>query len=153
MAGRFLLHLKQIQMLLTQIKMLHPLLTLSQSVSLIQIFDTNSHTDRQTVQIQISWLLKKPTDLDLHCVQRLVVYGFSRAWGLSIPSVNFNPFPASCNFYRLLITFANSLDPDQTQQTFWHSADIPETFFWKSSLKQNPQRTKKVCKITQHAKS
>ena len=22
----------------------------------------------QTVQIQISWLLKKPTDLDLHCL-------------------------------------------------------------------------------------
>ena len=32
----------------------------------------------QTVQIQISWLLQKPTDLDLHCLQRQGVSGFSR---------------------------------------------------------------------------
>ena len=42
-----------------------PLLIFSQSEYLIQIFDTNSHTEWQTVQIQISWL--KPTDLELHC--------------------------------------------------------------------------------------
>ena len=29
-----------------------------------------SHTLRQTVQILISWLLKKPADLDLHCFKR-----------------------------------------------------------------------------------
>ena len=33
---------------------------------LIQIVDINSHTSWQTVQIQISWFLQKPTDLDLH---------------------------------------------------------------------------------------
>ena len=27
------------------------------------------HTFNETVQIQISWLLQKPTDLDLHCLQ------------------------------------------------------------------------------------
>ena len=33
----------------------------------------------ETVQIQISWLLqKKPTDLDLHCLQRQSISGFSR---------------------------------------------------------------------------
>ena len=32
----------------------------------------------QTVQIQISWLLQKPTDLDLHCLQRQDISGFSR---------------------------------------------------------------------------
>ena len=32
----------------------------------------------QTVQIQISWLLKKPTDLDLHCLQKQGISGFSR---------------------------------------------------------------------------
>ena len=36
------------------------------------------NTEWQTVQIQISWLLKKPTDLDLHCLQRQVISGFSR---------------------------------------------------------------------------
>ena len=30
------------------------------------------------MKIQISWLLKKPTDLDLHCLQRLDISGFSR---------------------------------------------------------------------------
>ena len=30
------------------------------------------------MQIQISWLLQKPTDLDLHCLQRQDLSGFSR---------------------------------------------------------------------------
>ena len=30
------------------------------------------------MQIQISWLLRKPTDLDLHCLQRQGISGFSR---------------------------------------------------------------------------
>ena len=42
-----------------------PLLTVSQSDSLIQIVDINSHTEWQTVQIQISWLPQKPSDLNL----------------------------------------------------------------------------------------
>ena len=55
-----------------------PFITLSQSDSLIQIVDTNSDTKWQTVQIQISWLLQKPTDLDLHCLQRQGISGLSR---------------------------------------------------------------------------
>ena len=31
------------------------------------------------MQIQISWLLQKPTDLDLHCLQRQGISGFSRS--------------------------------------------------------------------------
>ena len=46
----------------------HPLLIFNQSDYLIQIIDINSHTDWQTVQIQISWLLQKPTDLVQHCL-------------------------------------------------------------------------------------
>ena len=38
----------------------------------------NSHTIWQTVQILISWLLQKPVDLDLHCLQRQDTSGFSR---------------------------------------------------------------------------
>ena len=30
------------------------------------------------MQIQISWLLQKPSDLDLHCLQRQGISGFSR---------------------------------------------------------------------------
>ena len=56
----------------------HPFQIFSQSDDLIQIVDINSHTEWQTVQIQISWLLKKPTDLDLYCLQRQDISGFSR---------------------------------------------------------------------------
>ena len=34
------------------------------------------------MQIQISWLLKKPTDLDLHCLQRQGIYPGSAGQGL-----------------------------------------------------------------------
>ena len=53
-------------------------LIFSQSDCLIQIAAINSYTLWQTVQIQISWLLQKPTDLDLHCLQRQGISGFSR---------------------------------------------------------------------------
>ena len=56
----------------------HPFQIFSQLDYLIQIIDINSHTEWQTVQIQISWLLQKPTDLDLHCLQRQGISGFSR---------------------------------------------------------------------------
>ena len=60
--------------------MSRPLIILSQSDSLIQIADINSDTKWQTVQIQISWLLQKLTDLDLtdldlHCLQGRVYPG------------------------------------------------------------------------------
>ena len=45
------------------------LLIFSQPDRLIQIVDMDSNTEWQTVQIQISWLLQKLTDLDLHCLQ------------------------------------------------------------------------------------
>ena len=57
----------------------HPLI-FSQSDYLIQVVDINSHTECQTVQIQISGHLKKPTDLDLHCLKRQGISGFSRRW-------------------------------------------------------------------------
>ena len=52
-----------------------PLLTDSQSDCLIQVVDTNLHTEWQTVQIQISWLLNKPTDLDLYVCKGWVYPG------------------------------------------------------------------------------
>ena len=61
-----------------KIKMPCPLLIFSQSGNLIRIVDINSYTKWQTVQIQISWLLQKPTDLNLHCLQKQGLSGFSR---------------------------------------------------------------------------
>ena len=46
------------------------LLLFSQSDCLIRIVAIYSYSLWQTVQIQISWLLQKPADLDLHCLQR-----------------------------------------------------------------------------------
>ena len=51
-----------------------PSLICSQSDYLIQNVDINSNTEWQTVQIPISW----PTDLDLHCLQKQGISGFSR---------------------------------------------------------------------------
>ena len=59
------------------IKMPRPLLNFSQSDYLIKIFDINSYTEWQTVKIHISWLLQKPTDLDLYYLQRQSISGFS----------------------------------------------------------------------------
>ena len=50
-----------------------------QSDSLIHIVSINLDIEWQTVQIQISWLLKKPTDLDLHYLQS---QGISAGQGL-----------------------------------------------------------------------
>ena len=67
----------------------------------------------------------------------------------------FNSNLASSDFRHLLITFANSFDPDQNQQTVWHSDNL---LFWKNFLKKlilkkKQQMTTKEWKITQHAKS
>ena len=37
-----------------------------------------SHTQWQAVRIVIRWLLQRPTNLDLHCLQRQGMFGFSR---------------------------------------------------------------------------
>ena len=68
-----------------------PLLIFSQSDYLIQIFVKNLHTWWQTVQIQISWLLQKPNDLDLHCLQKQGISGFSRTRVVpyNLPPVDF----------------------------------------------------------------
>ena len=63
----------------------HSLLIFSQSDYLIQIFAINLHSWWQTVQILISWLLQKPTDLDLHCLQNRIYPG-SAGQGLRVAS-------------------------------------------------------------------
>ena len=57
-----------------------PLLIVSQSDPLIQIVDIDSHTKWQTADSDqlASSEVKKPTDLDLHCLQRQGISRFSR---------------------------------------------------------------------------
>ena len=97
-----------------------------------------------------------------------------RKWELQY----FNCLPASSDFCRLLITFANSLDQDRDQSHSW-SGSIPfdclivflifflknlilksqkttvllKGLFAKVYIEKSLQRTTKAWKITQHAKS
>ena len=82
------------------------------------------------------------TNLDFHCSQARSGHRWwfrQKAWHVSW----FNYFPASSNFCRMLLTFANSSDPDQDQQNpgpteliwiqpVWLSDNVPERTFWKS---------------------
>ena len=68
----------QVVIVILTLVMLNKLRCHSQSDCLIQAVDTSSHSKWQTVHIQISWLLQKPADLDLHCLQRKVMSRFSR---------------------------------------------------------------------------
>ena len=67
-------------------KMPHPHLILAPDY-LIQEFDINIHTEWLTVHIKISYLLQKPTDLDLHCLQRQSIYD-SAGQGLKSKSLS-----------------------------------------------------------------
>ena len=70
---------------------------------------------------------------------------------------HFNSFPASDNFFRLLISFANSLNQDQARQNqsgsklFDTVVVFLKDFSEKVNSKKNPQMAKKL--FTQHAKS
>ena len=73
---------------------------------------------------------------------------------------NIYSFPASGDFFFLLIIFANwtQIRPDKMSgliwsQTVWHSDGIPERPFWKKLIKKKSTDDKKAYKITQHAKS
>ena len=78
----------------------YPLLIVSQSDCLIEIVVA---IKSQIVQIQISWLLQKQTDLDLHCLQRQGVFG------ISMTKVN-----------SLIFFFSLTIDPDK-----WGILKIP----------------------------
>ena len=63
------------------------------------------------MQIQISWLLKKPTDLELHCLQMQDLSGLSRT-RVKVESSN-------SEFWRIVTNNdvwqkSSSLDPDET---------------------------------------
>ena len=56
------------------------------------------------MQIQISWLLQKPTDLDLHCLQRKGISGFSRTRVKLAKS-----FSDLCNFFWFFIDISSTV--------------------------------------------
>ena len=74
------------------------------------------------MQIQISWLLQKPTDLDLHCLQRWDISGFLRTrvkFGLAVVHVSgiTSGMPLRLirpSLFLLLFTAGQSADPNAT---------------------------------------
>ena len=56
----------------------HPFQIFSQSGYLIQVVDINSHTDFANSADPDQLASEKPTDLDLHCLQKQCISGFSR---------------------------------------------------------------------------
>ena len=69
-----------------------------------------------------------------------------------------NSFLASGDFRHLLITLANSLDPDQRTDRFWTKLfgtliEFLKYFLKKLILKKSQPMTTKAGKITKHAKS
>ena len=73
-----------------------PILIFSQSGYLFHIVAINLHTWWQTVQIQISWLLKKPTDLELLCLQNRVYPGSAGQGLIKTPVIFLLSVPRLC---------------------------------------------------------
>ena len=93
------------------------------------------------------------SDLCQHCLPVTPV-GVSRLkWAKYWDKYLLAFFPAGGNFYRLLITFANSLDPDQARQNIGSDLDINcLTLWWYSwkisfenvNLKKKKKTTRKM---------
>ena len=111
----------------------------------------------------ISWLLQKPADPDLRCLQEKPAQGlpwlriccsqhfsqmekvvaksidFSQGFSQKVVSRScsvFNFLPASGNFCHLLITFASSLNPGQALQNVGPDLDpncLTPWWYWKRS--------------------
>ena len=71
------------------------------------------------MQIQISWLLQKPTDLDLHCLQKQDISGLSRTRDGYVTLIAELAFYSSCHqhsffsFDWFLIKLAEKVDMDK----------------------------------------
>ena len=102
------------------IKLPRPFLIFNQSDYLIKIVDINSQNKWQTVRIQISRFLQKPTVLDLHFLQRQGISGFSRT------KVKF-PFVFQCHdvSVRLTLRCFHDLSNDPISQYLRHSRGPP----------------------------
>ena len=111
--------------------MSHPLLIFSQSNYLIQVVHTNSNTNWQTVQIQISWLLQKPTDLDLHCLPRQGISELSRTRVKSLVSL-----PCNINVDNYSVSFLLSVSmvvttPSSCFKLYLYNCNLRHVM-WKS---------------------
>ena len=75
-----------------------PILIFSQSDSLIQIVGINSHTERQKTSDSDQLASQKSSDLDLHCLQRQGISGFSRT--------RVNLYPGLCGFSEVRMFYS-----------------------------------------------
>ena len=88
------------------------------------------------MQIQISWFLQTPPDLDLHCLQRQHISGFSRTRVKITQNEDHSTIKTSCSQFQMFslimvcpkilytkvsdkMAYTNSVDPDQTAPLVW----------------------------------
>ena len=110
--------------------------------------------NRQTVETQIRQFIMEQSDQWLQ---------YLPLWQkIMSPKATVNSYLASGDFCRLLITFANSLDPDQDQQNVCLDLDPNHlthlqcswnNFLEKFILKKSQQMTTETWKITQYSKT
>ena len=96
------------------------------------------------MQIQISWLLKKPTDLDLHCLQRQGISGFNRTrvnkwlcpvcWWCSRKQLNAEIVPSSMKSRSRSVMVNGSGQDASWQMCVWSFISLEALMFEKQSL-------------------
>ena len=77
------------------------------------------------MQIQISWLLQKPTDLDLYCLQRQGISRFSRTRVKSLENM--------CCGYSVEVSHWSTSNEYPQQYVSWRTI-IRKTFIWRVLL-------------------
>ena len=95
------------------------------------------------MQIQITWLLQKPTDLDLHCLQRQGTSGFSRtmvSWTIIHRGCTRHDWLLSNNICRKIYTLTLFLYP---LLYFWKHVNVKPMAFCFHLL--NGPRQAKEC--------
>ena len=68
------------------------------------------------MQIQISWVLQKPTDLDLHCLQRQGTSGFSRTMVNTLRTFSAN-FTRETTFVSSCLLFCSPTLSEENART------------------------------------
>ena len=122
-------------------KMPHPFQIFSQLDYLIQTVDINSHTELQTVQIQISWLLRSQL-IWIYTVCKGRVYLGSAGQGLNIPC---GFFFLNCLYFLIkhilwILTVIASLREFQWVPTRYNLAQIFLIFHLSDLQRINPSR-------------
>ena len=93
------------------------------------LVDINLHSYWPTVHIQISWLLRKPTNLELHCLQRHGISGFSKR---RVQTIFVSLIYTRDSFRDFLFAFLSN--KNCSQALFYQELFTSQLFSYKSCL-------------------